>query len=293
MDFLQLKYFKTTAELEHISKASQTLLVSQPALSITIKKLEEELGCPLFDRVGKNIKLNSNGKIVLKYADEIFRCVSDMKRELSEISGGERGEVRLSIVASTGWLPQIVTGFKKLYPDIDIIVNQKEYSSSDNGADLYIYSSTRPPKDGETLLLKEECLLAVPEEHRLSELLFPLTDEEIGGLKDDSFFVMENRRPLWNITYGICRRAGFVPHVALECDSRDTIFSLVKAGLGVAFVPELTWKSSYEGQGIAVKPLEEPASRYIILKISEGFMPACVKKLRDFIIGFYNSKLYK
>lgn len=290
MDFLQLKYFKTTAELEHISKASQFLLVSQPALSITIKKLEEELGCPLFDRVGKNIKLNANGEIVLKYVNKIFRNVSDMKRELSDANETDKGEVTLSIVASTGWLPEIVTGFKKLYPNIDIVINQKEYTNRDNNADLYIYSSTEPAKSDEIMLLKEKCLLAVPENHRLAECQYPLNDEKIAQLKDDSFFVMENHKPLWDITYNICRSAGFIPHTAIECDSRDTVFSLVEAGLGVAFVPQITWERSYKVKGIAVKSIEKPAYRYIIMKTSDGFMPAYVRKFKDFIIEFYASK---
>lgn len=291
MDLLQLRYFMTVAQEEHISRAANKLMVAQPSLSKMIKNLEGELGCPLFDRVGKNIRLNENGRIVLAHTEKIFSQLSDMKRELWQSENGDEGEVRLSVVASTGWLPEIITGFKKEYPKIDIVISQKPYGAS-GGDDIYIYSSTQPPQEGETLLLKENCLLAMPEDHRLAEGETPLCDSDIASLENDSFFVMENRRPLWDITYDLCRRAGFTPHTALECDSRDTIFALVKAGLGVAFVPELTWKASYNAQGIAVRALENSQPRYILMRCSEGFMPACVKKLREHLVWFYNSKLY-
>ena len=67
MELLQLLYFQVVAQEEHIPRAANTLHVSQPALSKTIKRLEDELGVPLFTRVGKTIRLNANGEIFLRY----------------------------------------------------------------------------------------------------------------------------------------------------------------------------------------------------------------------------------
>ena len=64
MELLQLKYFQTVAYMEHITKASKKLNIAQPSLSLMIKRLEDEIGTPLFDRKGRNIQLNESGKII-------------------------------------------------------------------------------------------------------------------------------------------------------------------------------------------------------------------------------------
>lgn len=71
MELQHLMYFKKTAELEHITQASMELRIAQPALSKTIKSIEDEIGVPLFERVNKRIHLNENGKILLDCANEI------------------------------------------------------------------------------------------------------------------------------------------------------------------------------------------------------------------------------
>lgn len=72
MNFLQLKYFKTVAELEHITNAADQLYISQPALSKSIHLLEQEVGYPLFERAGTGIQLNENGRILYNYAISIY-----------------------------------------------------------------------------------------------------------------------------------------------------------------------------------------------------------------------------
>lgn len=77
MELLQIKYFRIIAETENISKATQQLFIAQPSLSQTLKRLEDELGVPLFDRKGKKITLNKAGRIFLKYCDEITASIEN------------------------------------------------------------------------------------------------------------------------------------------------------------------------------------------------------------------------
>ena len=72
MELLQLKYFKTVAELEKISAAAEALYISAPALSTSIARLEKELGTKLFDRTNNRIRLNRQGHIFLRYVNQIF-----------------------------------------------------------------------------------------------------------------------------------------------------------------------------------------------------------------------------
>ena len=91
MDILTLKYFIVTAQTQHMTKAAQMLNITQPALSSTIQRLESSLGCPLFDRTGRNIKLNKYGEIFLKSAlqmEQIMNsCIEEINRErLNDVS---------------------------------------------------------------------------------------------------------------------------------------------------------------------------------------------------------------
>lgn len=93
LELLHLKYFQNVANTEHLTKSSEKLHVAQPALSKIIKNLEEELGAELFDRIGRNIKLNTYGKIFLKHVDQLFyeievgvQKIEDLKEKIEEAS---------------------------------------------------------------------------------------------------------------------------------------------------------------------------------------------------------------
>ena len=82
MELLQLKYFKTVAELGKISAAAEALYISAPALSTSISRLEKELGVQLFDRYAKRIALNAQGEIFLRYVNQMFDALECGKKEL-------------------------------------------------------------------------------------------------------------------------------------------------------------------------------------------------------------------
>ncbi|MCY8819109.1 LysR family transcriptional regulator, partial [Bacillus atrophaeus] len=82
MELLQLKYFQTVAFTEHVSKAAKLLNIAQPSLSLTIRRLEDELGTKLFERKGRNIQLSSSGKILLKHVNRIFTEIENAQMEI-------------------------------------------------------------------------------------------------------------------------------------------------------------------------------------------------------------------
>jgi DNA-binding transcriptional LysR family regulator len=89
MDLLQLKYFQTVARSEHMTRAAEELHISQPSLSKVISNLEEDLGVPLFERIGRQIKLSHFGKAFLSRVERIFLELEDGKRELSDMLENE------------------------------------------------------------------------------------------------------------------------------------------------------------------------------------------------------------
>ncbi len=86
MDLLQIKYFQTVANMQHMTRAADVLQIAQPALSSMIAKLEADLGVPLFNRTGRNIILNEYGKTFLKRANRILKEVDEGRQEISDLS---------------------------------------------------------------------------------------------------------------------------------------------------------------------------------------------------------------
>ena len=85
MELLQLQYFKTIAECQHITKAANKLMISQPSLSNTLSRIENELGVQLFDRQGRNIVLNNYGRIVLEHTNNILRELDNIHTEIDKM----------------------------------------------------------------------------------------------------------------------------------------------------------------------------------------------------------------
>lgn len=111
MELLQLQYFKTIAECQHITKAANKLMISQPSLSNTLSRIENELGVQLFDRQGRNIVLNNYGRIVLEHTNNILRELDNIHTEIDEM---EQRQNRAITIASPDslylreWLPKFV-----------------------------------------------------------------------------------------------------------------------------------------------------------------------------------------
>jgi DNA-binding transcriptional LysR family regulator len=98
MDLRDLRYFEEIAKLEHLGKASARLHRTQPALTICIRRLEEECGAPLFQKAGRGIRLTSAGQILLKWAQRMRFDAEDAKRELADFGKGLAGQARIGIV---------------------------------------------------------------------------------------------------------------------------------------------------------------------------------------------------
>lgn len=286
MDLLQLQYFRTAAREGNFTRAADKLLVSQPALSKIIKNLEDELGAKLFDRRGRNIYLNEIGKIMLFYADRILSAVEDAKKEISDKKQSLKGHCTFSMTAATRLLPEIVVRFKELYPQTDIICTQESHSSPQPTNDLYIYSS-RQEEENAVTLLREECVLCVPENHFLAGRS-SLTAEEKAMLRDENFLVIQNKMPTYQLTEELCREGGFKPHIALECDSSETIFSLIEAHMGVAVLPFVTWRKSIISRRAGIVRIGEDFCRYILLREREGrYATKAAENFRDFVIAYF------
>jgi DNA-binding transcriptional LysR family regulator len=262
MNFLQLKYFKTVAELEHITKASKKLYISQPALSKSIHLLEHEIGYPLFNKVGTGIQLNKNGKVLYKYAINILSSYENSLVEIRDQNNHDQ-QVALSMTAATYFLPNIILDVKEKFPNIDLSIRQESIRQSEHNCDLYLSSSTIPMHGENAItLLSETCLIGMSKDNPLSvnQRIVPEM------LRNEVFLTMQDQLPLYQITYNLCQNAGFKPNTNLQFDNRKTIFDLLSANMGVSIIPEKTWAPHITQPNIVLRPLTTTYSRHIILQ---------------------------
>lgn len=120
----QIQYFLAAADFLHFTRAAESLSVSQPTLSHQIAQLEEQLGAPLFDRIGKQVRLTESGTLLKNYASRAIRELEAGRNALSELEGMLRGKLRIGVIQSFSrtLLPSILGSFITRYPGIHLSI---------------------------------------------------------------------------------------------------------------------------------------------------------------------------
>ena len=147
-------YFQKVAELEHLTKAAEALHIAQPALSRTIRSMEEELDVSLFTHQGRNIHLTRDGHILLKYTNKILGSLDDLRQELQDSRDLQQLTVKLAIMSSSRLIPAFLMKFKEEYPETILeIVPQNSDSANASKTDLTLFSSLKHIDNDHTITL--------------------------------------------------------------------------------------------------------------------------------------------
>lgn len=142
----QLEIFLQVAKEGSIARAAEVLNLTQPSVSIQVKKLSEVFGLPLYEVVGKKLKLTEAGRKVEEAGKEIFEVVGRLDDELNDLKGLRSGTLSISVVTTSKYfLPYIMAPFCELYPGVEVELNIGNRSTiidrlSKNLDDLYIFS---------------------------------------------------------------------------------------------------------------------------------------------------------
>lgn len=291
MELLQLKYFKKAAELQHMTQAAAELHIAQPSLTKTIRLLERELGIDLFDRKGKYVVLNEAGKIFLHYCNSALESLDSARQELNDYKTTENAIVSLSVRVPPLRVTELVARFRSQYPTVRFQVEQHQHLLGEQNTplcDLTFYSSMVRADDENTVsLLYENVLLALPKGHpwsqRESVAVRELADEDI-------IASLPTKNSLRAAIMDYCRMAGFKPKIVMECDDYMTIQSFVKMGVGLAFIPEITWleEGGRDPDLVLIDLVEPQCGRYINLQWKNtGYVSKAAVLFRNFVIDSY------
>lgn len=288
MELLQLKYFQVVANLQHMTKAAEELHIAQPALSKTIKLLEKNIGVELFNRNGKSIELNESGKLFLKKVNESLRLLEDAQRELLDLNNTDNStDIKLAILSGSSIIPGLLNSFLTKYPQFKFtLIQHFSKPLSDSDFDLCISSATHSdPNLTYYQLVSEEIFLAVPSNHNLANR----TSIELFEVANESFISLSKGQVLREITDIFCNYAGFKPNIVFESDDPSTVRGLIKAGLGIAFVPQISWGRS-TGSNISLLSITNPkCSRTITLSWpKDKYLTKSARLFKEFAIEYFN-----
>ena len=175
LSLAKFEIFSTVVELGSLTKAGETLGLTQSAVSHAIASLESEWGFSILNRGRSGINLTSNGEHVLRYIREILKWNEEMLQEIANINGLEIGTVRIGTFSSVSiqWLPEILKNFNEYYPSIEIKLLEGDYDDIEhwisNGIVDFGFVSLPTSKPFEVIPLKKDRMLCIlSDEHPLA-----------------------------------------------------------------------------------------------------------------------------
>lgn len=289
MDFTSLQYFVTVAKFENMSRASEQLHLSQPALSKSIALLEENLGVELFDRNGRAIKLNRYGKFFLERAENIIRDFKKAKDDLTTLVSPGYGEVSLGFMHTLGLevIPTVLTEIRKVFPNMTFQLTQSNSSILMNKLqlgelDICLISSLEMNDDVVwEKLWEEELFLIVPKQHPLQKK----TKVKLAEFANEPFISIKKGNSLRKSVDEIFKGEGYRLNVAFEGEEVHTVAGLVESGLGVSLIPKIKGIEQYQLHMIKVDTPN--CKREIGLAyIEQRYKSEVTKQFTDYIRAF-------
>ena len=292
MDLHYLKLFNTLASELSFSRAADVLFISQPAVSMQIKKFEAELGFRLFDRVGKGLQLNENGRLLYSYSKQIFELVDEAEFELSQHKTLIGGVINIGASNTPGSyiLPRIIGEFVEIYPQVNInlhIANTYEIETLilENKLDFAVNGGEHP--DNRNIywekLSNDEVLLVASADSKL------VSDGLIDCIELDSarFVTHEKNSQIYKMVEEIMDELGLQRKFYMTLGSIDAVKQAVLVGLGITAIPRSAIINELHfGQLKEIKLRDHPQSwiyPYNLIYLKNKHITIAAKKLIELI----------
>lgn len=297
MDTRQLLYFRAVVDNGSFTHAAESLDMTQPSLSLSIRKLEKELNAQLLSRGRSGVSTTEAGDYVYETAVKVDALLNETQRHISEITGDKASTVSLASGAILNWefTPAALAELKRIYPTANISLDDAEPATAikqllDGQVDLALLPTSDPkafirrysPELTVHQVATFDYSVALPQ--RLAELESPVS---LAELKKETWFVPPRSRELpelaefyqdlWN------SRPGLKPKKTQEVASLNSAIPMVSSGLGVSIVPNCA--PTVQPHGIITRPIADDLPRYyaIVAYRTDRELTAAAQDLVDIL----------
>jgi len=246
MEFHQLRYFVAVAEEGSFSRAAAKVRVAQPSLSQQIRKLEADVGQPLFDRLPRSVVLTEAGRCLIDYARQILASIGDARRCVDEFKNEVAGRLAVGAIPTIApyVLPELVGKFQKHYPEVTLEIVEDVTDGiarrvEAGELDVALASTCQQAPTLRRESLGSEPLLAlVPKGHPLAKKTLVAMDD----LKSQRFLLLHEMHCLSQQVNHLLAARRLRPEIALAGSQLGTIANMVAAAIGVSIVPQMMVK---------------------------------------------------
>jgi DNA-binding transcriptional LysR family regulator len=261
MELTQLEFFLMVVEEGSFSKAAVRVFRTQPAVSIAIRRLEEEIGAPLFDRSQKTPTLTDAGELVYDYAKRILSLRDHAQNVVSELRSLERGRVRIGANESTSLyiLPHLILQYREQHPNVKLeiyrhVSERLPREVLDRNVDFALLAFEPVDSDLESFpILKDETVLIMSPEHALAKR----ESVKIEELGTESFLAHNVKTASRHKVIEAFAQHHTPLNITLELATIETIKRFVQLKIGLAFVPRMCVAEELQRGTIATVPVQD------------------------------------
>ena len=285
----QLQVFEAVARLQSYTRAAETLHLSQPGVSMQIKQLEESIGLPMFEQVGKRIHLTTAGREMFSYSQRIRNLLDEAETVIEELKGGQSGRLSISVATTAShFATRLLAAFSKKFTGVTIsldITNRESLRRQleNNEPDLVIMGQPPEGVDTESEIFMENPLVMIaPPTH-------PLANEKNISLKQfehDHFVVREAGSGTRSAIQRFFDQHDVSFHTGIEMSSNEAIKQAVEAGLGLGIVSIHTLELELETDSLTILNVEDfPIMRHwhIVQRSGKRLSPVALA-FRQFVL---------
>ena len=263
MEIQQLYYYMELCKQKNFTEAGYACNMTQGALSKQIRKLENELGITLIRRNTRKFELSKEGEIFLSYAKKMTGTYEEM---LKNVQKNQEIKIGCMPVLAPYHFARLVADFRKEYPDIKLVIDERIASDIQENSDRYDFLILREnmmedqKKFRFSPLYDDKLCAVLYEKHPL----YGRDRLQLKELKDDVFIFPERGSGSYEVFYKSCEKAGFEPKIAFEFPQANTIMSFVSEGVGVTITFSTVYREA-KCAGVKMIPLEDELHSVISL----------------------------
>lgn len=293
MEIRQLHYFITVVEKKTFTAAASSLHISQPSLSIAIKKLETKLGLALLDRSTRSLALTTEGKILYEEAKKLVTHFEHISNEMKRLKNQGPLELSIGLIESSKfWLPKVLPNFREKFTNVHIklleILSQKDVEKALTNFEVHIAITNQyfSNKDIATTPIYEERLVAlIPSKH-------PLTTKQaitINDFKNEDFIISKQGFQTREDILNAFQKKGIKPNIQFEIERFETACTLVEDGFGITVVPENYVKYSNK-HTFHIKEIHQAniARMVYLAYVKNRYQPPLVEHFISLVKDFFN-----